>query len=46
MLMLPLTHSSLSLDLCPVANWGIPLAALADMKKDPEMISPNMTVGE
>ncbi len=30
----------------PVANWGIPLAAIADMKKDPEIISPKMTVGE
>ena len=29
----------------PVANWGIPLAAIADMKKDPEIISPKMTVG-
>ncbi|XP_003727602.2 mitochondrial pyruvate carrier 1 [Strongylocentrotus purpuratus] len=28
----------------PVANWGIPLAALADMKRDPEIISPRMTV--
>ena len=28
-----------------VANWGIPLAAIADMKKDPEMISPRMTTG-
>ncbi|KAK9703886.1 pyruvate transporter mpc1 [Basidiobolus ranarum] len=27
----------------PVANWGIPLAAIADMKKDPEMISGKMT---
>ncbi|XP_022081742.1 mitochondrial pyruvate carrier 1-like [Acanthaster planci] len=27
----------------PVANWGIPLAALSDMKKDPEIISPRMT---
>ncbi|XP_071801280.1 mitochondrial pyruvate carrier 1-like [Asterias amurensis] len=27
----------------PVANWGIPLAALGDMKKDPEIISPRMT---
>merc|ERR1711962_475881 len=27
----------------PIANWGIPLAALADMKKDPDMISPRMT---
>ncbi|VDL74282.1 unnamed protein product [Nippostrongylus brasiliensis] len=28
----------------PVANWGIPLAAIADIKKNPEMISGNMTV--
>lgn len=28
----------------PVANWGIPLAAIADFKKDPSMISGNMTV--
>jgi len=28
-----------------VANWGLPLAALADLKKDPEIISPTMTVG-
>ncbi|KAF9922469.1 pyruvate transporter mpc1 [Linnemannia zychae] len=27
----------------PVANWGLPLAAIADFKKDPEMISGNMT---
>lgn len=27
----------------PVANWGLPLAALADLKKDPEMISGKMT---
>ncbi|KAG0302941.1 pyruvate transporter mpc1 [Linnemannia gamsii] len=27
----------------PVANWGLPLAAIADIKKDPEMISGNMT---
>ncbi|KAH7731356.1 Protein R07E5.13 [Aphelenchoides avenae] len=27
----------------PVANWGLPIAALADLKKDPEMISGNMT---
>jgi hypothetical protein len=26
-----------------VANWGLPLAAIADIKKDPEMISGNMT---
>ena len=29
-----------------VANWGLPLAAIADLKKDPEIISPKMTVGE
>jgi len=29
-----------------VANWGLPLAALADLKKDPEIISPKMTVGK
>ena len=28
-----------------VANWGIPLAAIADMKKDPEYISGKMTTG-
>ncbi|KAI8140661.1 hypothetical protein BJV82DRAFT_671401 [Fennellomyces sp. T-0311] len=28
----------------PVANWGLPLAAIADWKKDPAIISPNMTV--
>ncbi|KAI7816945.1 hypothetical protein BC939DRAFT_467451 [Gamsiella multidivaricata] len=28
----------------PVANWGLPLAAIADFKKDPELISGNMTV--
>ncbi|CAJ0941347.1 unnamed protein product, partial [Mesorhabditis belari] len=27
----------------PVANWGLPLAAIADLKKNPDMISPNMT---
>ncbi|GMR42522.1 hypothetical protein PMAYCL1PPCAC_12717 [Pristionchus mayeri] len=27
----------------PVANWGLPLAALADLKKNPDMISGNMT---
>lgn len=30
----------------PVANWGIPLAALADIKKDPKYISGKMTVGK
>lgn len=27
----------------PVANWGIPIAALADIKKDPKIISGVMT---
>eukprot|EP01086_Lenisia_limosa_P007250 TRINITY_DN2678_c0_g1_i1.p1 TRINITY_DN2678_c0_g1~~TRINITY_DN2678_c0_g1_i1.p1 ORF type:complete len:117 (-),score=22.69 TRINITY_DN2678_c0_g1_i1:46-396(-) len=27
----------------PVANWGIPIAAMFDMRKDPEMISGPMT---
>jgi len=27
----------------PVANWGIPIAAIADIKKDPELISGKMT---
>lgn len=27
----------------PVANWGIPIAALADIKKDPKIISGTMT---
>ena len=27
----------------PVANWGLPLAALADMKKSPDLISGKMT---
>ncbi|GAB6032513.1 pyruvate transporter mpc1 [Chamberlinius hualienensis] len=27
----------------PVANWGIPLAAIADIKKDPSYISGKMT---
>ncbi|XP_054725549.1 mitochondrial pyruvate carrier 1 [Anastrepha obliqua] len=28
----------------PVANWGIPLAAIADFKKDPKFISGKMTL--
>ncbi|KAI3383913.1 hypothetical protein SNEBB_000831 [Seison nebaliae] len=28
----------------PVANWGIPIAAFADLKKDASMISPRMTL--
>ncbi|KAH9046242.1 UPF0041-domain-containing protein [Lactarius hengduanensis] len=27
----------------PMANWGLPLAALADLKKDEEVISGTMT---
>ncbi|CAO3668134.1 unnamed protein product [Umbelopsis ramanniana] len=27
----------------PVANWGIPIAAISDWKKDPQYISGNMT---
>ncbi|KAI8867945.1 UPF0041-domain-containing protein [Ramicandelaber brevisporus] len=27
----------------PLANWGLPLAAIADMKGDPEIISGKMT---
>jgi len=27
----------------PVANWGLPLAAIADLKKDEEIISGTMT---
>ncbi|KAK0553793.1 pyruvate transporter mpc1 [Tilletia horrida] len=27
----------------PVANWGLPLAAIADLKKNEEMISGTMT---
>uniref|UniRef100_A0A1L8DZW1 Mitochondrial pyruvate carrier n=1 Tax=Nyssomyia neivai TaxID=330878 RepID=A0A1L8DZW1_9DIPT len=27
----------------PIANWGIPLAALADIRKDPKIISGKMT---
>lgn len=29
----------------PVANWGIPIAALADIRKDPRIISGKMTLG-
>ncbi|CAH0674154.1 unnamed protein product [Spodoptera exigua] len=28
----------------PVANWGIPLAAIADIQKDPSIISGKMTL--
>lgn len=30
----------------PVANWGLPIAAIADMKKSPEIISGRMTFGK
>lgn len=29
----------------PIANWGIPIAALADIRKDPQIISGKMTLG-
>ncbi len=29
----------------PVANWGLPLAAIADTQKSPDMISGKMTCG-
>lgn len=29
----------------PIANWGIPIAALSDIRKDPELISGKMTGG-
>lgn len=29
----------------PVANWAIPIAALADIKRDPKFISGKMTFG-
>jgi len=29
-----------------VANWGLPLAALADVKDNPEKISGKMTTGK
>ncbi|CAF4427000.1 unnamed protein product [Rotaria socialis] len=38
------TVSNKIFDLLKFANWGLPLAALADLKKDPEIISPKMTV--
>jgi len=28
----------------PIANWGIPIAALADIRKNPEIISGKMTL--
>ncbi|XP_045699477.1 mitochondrial pyruvate carrier 1 isoform X2 [Phyllostomus hastatus] len=29
----------------PVANWGLPIAAINDMQKSPEIISGRMTFG-
>lgn len=29
----------------PIANWGIPIATIADIKKDPKFISGKMTIG-
>ncbi|KAF7991566.1 hypothetical protein HCN44_008937 [Aphidius gifuensis] len=28
----------------PVANWGIPIAAIADIRRDPNFISGKMTI--
>jgi mitochondrial pyruvate carrier 1 len=28
----------------PVANWGVPIAAMFDMRKDPAIISGKMTL--
>lgn len=30
----------------PMANWGIPIAALADTQKHPKFISGKMTLGK
>lgn len=30
----------------PIANWGIPVAALADIRKNPDIISGKMTLGK
>jgi len=30
----------------PVANWGIPIAAIADTQKSPKFISGKMTLGK
>lgn len=30
----------------PVANWGIPIAAIADTQKSPQFISGKMTCGK
>lgn len=29
----------------PIANWGIPIAAIADIQRDPKFISGKMTFG-
>lgn len=38
-----LYYQAIYLFICLVANWGLPIAALADLKKNPDMISGNMT---
>ena len=40
------TQVPISKCLSLVANWGLPLAAIQDMKKDAEIISPKMTGGK
>lgn len=30
----------------PIANWGLPIAAIVDSSKSPELISPTMTLGK
>jgi membrane-associated phospholipid phosphatase len=30
----------------PLANWGLPIAAIGDMQRDPSIISPQMTTGK
>ncbi|KPP77085.1 hypothetical protein Z043_103520 [Scleropages formosus] len=39
----PLFFSKLKHFWGPVANWGLPIAAISDMKKSPEIISGRMT---
>lgn len=41
--MLPATVVADIAPLHTVANWGLPLAAIADLKKDEEVISGSMT---
>lgn len=37
------TLSESKSNILKVANWGLPLAAIADIRKDPEMISGTMS---